>query len=159
MELIKNTCDKFWSFRIYDYEKGKTNIYTINLMNRENYIKNKLPPIIFDSEINLPTEYYQDFIKKTKEIHSEKVTVKIVKNSIQFICNNSDISSNITFNNISNFNHTIATSDFSYKDMLLCTHFSQLCHTMSIYFKPSFIIILKYTIGNLGEIMVCLTPI
>ena len=57
------------------------------------------------------------------------------------------------------YNSDIISNIFPYKEMSLCTHFTNLCCQLQIYFKPDYPIVLRYGVASLGDIKLGIAPI
>ena len=92
----------------------------------------------------------------TVEVIDEGTTL-----SALFICKNSEVTSEtkIITKHTGNTDGTLFSGIFPYKKIALCTHFSDLCNTISLYAKDDYPLIIKYTVANLGNIKFCFAPI
>ena len=160
----KNKSEKFWSFIVYNDDNKTRNKYDINLIGRE-YIKPEISAILFNFEFTFPCKDFKDLFKKTKNLQSDKLTVEFIDEgttlSALFICKNSEVTSEtkIITKHTGNTDGTLFSGIFPYKKIALCTHFSDLCNTISLYAKDDYPLIIKYTVANLGNIKFCFAPI
>ncbi len=156
----KNKSEKFWSFIIYNEDNQKRNKYDINLIRRE-YNKPEIPSPTFNYEFTFPCENLKDLFKRTKHLQSDTLTVEVNDKSIKFICKNSEVTSETNFGAAFCWDgdSNLVSGDFPYKEMALCTHFSDLCNIIYLYIKDDYPLIIKYDVANLGYIRFCFAPV
>lgn len=123
------------------------------------------PTAEFSSIITLPSNVFQKIIRDMNSL-LETVEIISVKNQLIFrgtgdysdnkvtICENSE---GMTF--IQNEEpDEIVQGYYSLKELILFTKCTNLCPSIELYLKNNFPIIVKYTVGDLGEIKLALTP-
>ena len=167
--MFHNKTNNSWDINTRDYEKNKDDNYTIKLINRPDYKKYNVTPQTFNFELSLPSKELTTLIKKMKPIKSDSVIIKTSSNSISFICENDDLSCESVFretvdsyeglqmNYSSEEEEAIGT--FQYKYFSLCNGFRDLCNLVHMYIRNDSPIVMKYSVANLGELKICLSPI
>ena len=160
----KGKSDTFWTLEIQSDKNVKCERYTIDLIKRDDYVKHIIDPVEFNYEITMPSEDYEDLIRKTKNIKSDKLTFLVTKNYFSFSCNDDDVSCEVTFGNSSTTINKDAWSDiflehFPYNKLALCTGFSKLCSLCYLYLKEDYPLIIKFNVAYLGDIKLCFAPV
>lgn len=123
------------------------------------------PEAEFSSIITLPSQLFQKIIRDMNSL-LDIIEIISVKNQLIFrgtgdysenkvtICENCD---SMTF--IQNDEpDEIIQGYYSLKELILFTKCTNLCPSIELYLKNNFPIIVKYTVGDLGEIKLALTP-
>ena len=94
----------------------------------------------------------------------DTITIVSENNEITFGCEGDfaewkttigETSHGLTFNKKSN---EYIQGEFSLKYINLFTKSTNLCNTIELYFKQDYPLIMKYNVGNLGQIKFCLAP-
>lgn len=124
-----------------------------------------IPKTEFKSIISLPSVKFQKYMKDLNSLGTDcKLEIKSVGQQLIFGCkgefsDNKAIlgsSDNTKFNTDSD---DIIQGKFSLKFLILFTKATNLCHTVQIYLKNDYPIILEYTVGSLGSLKFVLSPI
>ena len=155
--------------RIFNEDKNSQTSFKMNLLDiSEEEIK--IPPAEFETELTLPSPDFQKLIRDMTNI-GDCVDIKSVGNSLIFECNG-DFASQETIlnenedkNNSDGLKFSIMSKPeipiqgiFSLKYLVLFTKCTNLCNLIHMYIKNDYPLIIKYTVANLGDIKLCLSP-
>ena len=155
--------------RIFNEDKNSQTSFKMNLLDiSEEEIK--IPPAEFETELTLPSSDFQKLIRDMTNI-GDCVDIKSVGNSLIFECNG-DFASQETIlnenkdkNNSEGLKFSIMSKPeipiqgiFSLKYLVLFTKCTNLCNLIHMYIKNDYPLIIKYTVANLGDIKLCLSP-
>lgn len=165
--LRKNETNKL-GIQINNDIKNTQTIFKLNLLDiSEEEIK--IPPAEFETELTLPSSDFQKIIRDMTNI-GDCVDIKSVGDHLTFECNG-DFASQETLlkENKDNKNEGLkfsmhSTPDkpiqgiFSLKYLVLFTKCTNLCNLIHMYIKNDYPLIIKYTVANLGDIKLCLSP-
>jgi proliferating cell nuclear antigen len=124
-----------------------------------------IPPTAFSSVINIPSAMFQK-ICRDFSVLSETIEIKSVQNKLIFGCDGQIcrieevITENSNSMNIIDSENAdeIIQGVFSIKHLVSFTKCSNLCNTIELYLKNNFPVIIKYSIGSIGTLMLCLAP-
>lgn len=152
------------SLIIENTSKKSTTHYKLNLLDiNENEFE--ITPTKYPSVITMPS---QDFQKICRDMHnlSDKIEIKTVKNQIQFYCKGDFAECEKVIRESDsgmNFSHTeqdtITQGMYSLSSLVLFTKCTNLCNSIQLYFKNDFMLTVKYSCANLGEIKFCLAEV
>lgn len=152
-----------------------TDILNITIENSEKNTKTKFALKLLDldeEELEIPdveidcivTMSSNEFQKLCRDMYNIKDTITITSknNEINFSCEGDfakwetiigETSHGLSFNKESNES---ISADYSLKYINLFTKSTNLCNTIELYLKKDYPLIMKYNVGNLGEIRFCL---
>ena len=152
--IIENSVDhrvKRIKFKLLDLNKNSISI----------------PEATFSSVINVPSAMFQKICRDFSVI-SETIEIKSIRNKLIFSCDGQigHIEEVITENNegeglniVEQENkNEIIQGVFSIKHLVSFTKCSNLCNTVDLYIKNNFPLIIHYSIGSIGTMMLCLAP-
>ena len=155
--------------RIFNEDKNAQTSFKMNLLDiSEEEIK--IPPAEFETELTLPSSDFQKLIRDMTNI-GDSVDIKSVSDSLIFECEGDFASQETILNETKDKNKSEGlkfslTSDpdkpiqgiFSLKYLVLFTKCTNLCNLIHMYIKNDYPLIIKYTVANLGDIKLCLSP-
>ena len=155
--------------RIFNEDKNSLTSFKMNLLDiSEEEIK--IPPAEFETELTLPSSDFQKLIRDMTNI-GDSVDIKSVSDSLIFECDGDFASQETILNETKDKNKSEGlkfslTSDpdkpiqgiFSLKYLVLFTKCTNLCNLIHMYIKNDYPLIIKYTVANLGDIKLCLSP-
>jgi len=156
-------------------EEENTDVLNINIQNSEKNTKTNFSLKLLDldeEELDIPdvdidcivTMSSNEFQKLCRDMTNIKDTVTITSenNTISFSCEGDfakwetiigETSHGLSFNKESS---ECISADYSLKYINLFTKSTNLCSTIELYLKKDYPLIMKYNVGNLGEIRFCL---
>lgn len=129
-----------------------------------NHIRN-IPDITFDCEITIPSSKFQKYMKNLNSLGVDNnLEIISIDKKLVFSCsgdfsNNKIIlggSENVVFDK---HNQDTIQGVFPLKFIILFTKASNLCKTLQLYLKNDAPLILKYNVGNLGDLKFVLSPV
>jgi len=155
--------------RIMNEDKNSQTSFKMNLLDiSEEEIK--IPPAEFETELTLPSSDFQKLIRDMTNI-GDCVDIKSVSDSLIFECVGDFASQETILNEAQDKNKSeglkfSVTTDpdkpiqgvFSLKYLVLFTKCTNLCNLIHMYIKNDYPLIIKYTVANLGDIKLCLSP-
>lgn len=150
--------------RIHNDEKNHTTTYRLKLMdlNEETV---EIPKAEFGSTITMPSNHFQKLCRDM-EVLTDIIEIKSIGENLIFSCNG-DFADQETIlgetkEGISFIKHTdnddIIQGYYNLKSLVLFTKCTNLCNNIEIYMKNNFPIIIKYDVGDLGILRLCLAP-
>jgi len=166
---IENNDPNKLGIKIYNEDKNSQTTFKLNLLDiSEEEIK--IPPAEFETELSLPSPDFQKLIRDMTNI-GEYVDIKSVGENLIFDCKgdfavqetilsetkDKDKSEGLKFSVSSNPDKPIQ-GVFSLKYLVLFTKCTNLCNLIHMYIKNDYPLIIKYTVANLGDIKLCLSP-
>uniref|UniRef100_A0A6C0BUG5 Proliferating cell nuclear antigen PCNA N-terminal domain-containing protein n=1 Tax=viral metagenome TaxID=1070528 RepID=A0A6C0BUG5_9ZZZZ len=154
--------------KIYNEDKNTQTIFKLNLLDiSEEEIS--IPPAEFDTELTLPSIDFQKLIRDMTNI-GEYVDIKSVGNNLILDCKGDfavqeTTLSQIDDNSENGLKFSISANPekpiqgiFSLKYLVLFTKCTNLCNLIHMYIRNDYPLIIKYSVANLGEIKLCLSP-
>jgi proliferating cell nuclear antigen len=165
----KNDPNKL-GIQILNEDKDTRTLFKLNLLDiSEEEIK--IDPAEFETELTLPSIEFQKLIRDMTNI-GEYVDIKSVGKSLIFECNGDFAVQETTItepdeqkNNSPGLKFSVTTEPdkpiqgiFSLKYLVLFTKCTNLCNLIHMYIKNDYPLIIKYTVANLGDIKLCLSP-
>lgn len=148
--------------QIENGEKNCRTIYKLNILDLpEEPIT--IPDVHFESVITMPSG---DFQKLIRDMHNlaQHVEIKSSKEKLHFTCKGEFSEQNTTLGTTQNginfckSNDNIVQGVFALKHLFLFTKCTNLCNSLEMYLRNDYPLIIKYTIGSLGNITLCLAP-
>ena len=143
-------------------DKNCVSTYKLNLMDLD--IEDiEVEPAKFPYSINMLS---QDFHKICKDMHNiaEKIEIKCTSKKIYFTCKGEMASLETELGETANglsidvYKDEIVQGLFELKNLVLFTKCTNLCHTVTLFIKNDYPLIIKYSVAALGEIKLCLSP-
>tara|TARA_B100001123_G_C15179481_1_gene974774 strand:+ start:332 stop:1138 length:807 start_codon:yes stop_codon:yes gene_type:complete len=154
--------------KIINEDKNSQTSFKMNLLDiSEEEIK--IPPAEFESELTLPTSDFQKLIRDMTNI-GDTVDIKSFGKSLIFECTGDFASQETvlcetTDKNNDGLKFSVACDPskpiqglFSLKYLVLFTKCTNLCNLIHMYIKNDYPLIIQYTVANLGDIKLCLSP-
>tara|TARA_B110000261_G_C12817594_1_gene250940 strand:- start:99 stop:518 length:420 start_codon:yes stop_codon:yes gene_type:complete len=135
----------------------------MNLLDLENN-NIEIPSATFSSVITLPS---CDFQKVCRDINgiADYLEIKNINNQLILSCSGDFCSHEITISDSEQITveHTVDEKEifqgvFNLKYLVLFTKCTNLSNTVELYLKNDYPLIIRYTVGSLGEIKLCLAP-
>jgi proliferating cell nuclear antigen len=150
---------------IENIEKNVKTTYKLSMLDID-VLNVEIPPVDFNTIISMPSAYLQKIIRDMHNL-AEYIEIKNIEGKLFLSCKGEFCSQETVLGteksqNIyikkgdDNINQEIIQGIFSLKYLSIFTKCTNLCNTVEIYLKNSYPIILKYSIGNIGEIKLCL---
>lgn len=147
-----------------DMKKASTT-FKLNLMDLSNE-NIRVPPAQFTSVISMKSSDFQKLCRDMNNI-SEEIEIKSVAGQLILTCKG-DFAQQETIlgESVNGGMSVVAKEDdieivqgvFSLKYLTLFTKCTNLCQTIQVYLKNDYPLIICYSVGNLGEIKMCLAP-
>ena len=143
-------------------DKNCVSTYKLNLMDLD--IEDiEVEPAKFPYSINMLSG---DFHKICKDMHNiaEKIEIKCTSKKIYFTCKGEMASLETELGETANglsidvYKDEIVQGLFELKNLVLFTKCTNLCHTVTLFIKNDYPLIIKYSVAALGEIKLCLSP-
>jgi len=143
-------------------DKNCVSTYKLNLMDLD--IEDiEVEPAKFPYSINMLSA---DFHKICKDMHNiaEKIEIKCTSKKIYFTCKGEMASLETELGETANglsidvYKDEIVQGLFELKNLVLFTKCTNLCHTVTLFIKNDYPLIIKYSVAALGEIKLCLSP-
>lgn len=143
-------------------DKNCVSTYKLNLMDLD--IEDiEVEPAKFPYSINMLSN---DFHKICKDMHNiaEKIEIKCTSKKIYFTCKGEMASLETELGETANglsidvYKDEIVQGLFELKNLVLFTKCTNLCHTVTLFIKNDYPLIIKYSVAALGEIKLCLSP-
>ena len=149
--------------KIENGDKNTKTIYKLNLLDLDNP-QISIDPTEFNSVITLPSTDFQKICRDMSNV-SEIVEIKNIYNQLIFSCKGDFCSQEtiLSDNDGSNIRKTGGGGDiiqgfYKLKFLVLFTQCTNLCNTVSIFFKSSYPLIIQYSVASLGEIKLAIAP-
>ena len=149
--------------QIENTDKNSKRVTYMNLLDLENN-NIDIPAVSFASVITLPS---CDFQKVCRDINgiADFLEIKNINNQLILSCVGDFCSHEITISDSEQImvEHTdnekeIFQGVFNLKYLVLFTKCTNLSNTVELYLKNDYPLIVRYTVGSLGEIKLCLAP-
>ena len=144
-------------------EKASRTIYKLNILDIPND-KIDIPAVQFNSVITMPSGDFQKYIRDMHNLANE-VEIKSAAETLYLSCKGDFADQETTLGKSQNgmtFNVTdtsIVQGIFALKHLFLFTKCTNLCNNIEMYLRNDYPLIVKYDVGSLGEIKLCLAPI
>lgn len=145
-------------------ERKEKKIFKLNLMDLDEE-KYEIEPIDFPYSITLPS---QDFQKYCKDMSSatDKIDIMCTKSKVMFSGNGElgcvefevgETNGGLAIEVNSSCNEEIVQGLFELRFLIIFTKCTNLCNTVTLYLKNDYPLIVRYSIGALGEIKLVLS--
>ena len=122
-----------------------------------------IPDVEIDCVVTMMSNEFQKLCRDMSNI-KETITITSENKEIKFGCDGDFAEWETTIGETSNglvFNKQTdeyITGEYSLKYINLFTKSTNLCNTIELYLKQDYPLIMKYNVGNLGQIKFCLAP-
>jgi len=163
MFMNNDNCNMF-GIQIENTDKNTRRVTYMNLLDLENN-NMEIPSATFNSVITLPSNDFQKICRDINGI-AEFIEIKNVNNQLILSCSGDFCSHEITISDSEQI--TVEHSDnssveifqgvFNLKYLVLFTKCTNLSNTVELYLKNDYPLIIRYTVGSIGEIKLCLAP-
>jgi proliferating cell nuclear antigen len=169
MYINKADCEgNFINYLSLRYENEKIEqSYTqkLRLIEPDQYELN-IPDVVYSTVIKLPSVDFQKIVRGLSGV-SDRVEIKSVENKLIFSCKGSFASSEIIRLESDGSMEFIQKSDvpkvilgeFSLKSLSNFIKCTPLCTHLEMYLENDLPLIVKYNVGDLGRIKLCLSPL
>ena len=150
--------------RIENGEKNLLTTYHLNLIEVDEHAY-QIPSVTFESIITMPSNEFNKICRDMINL-SDVIEIKSISNQLIFACNGEfarqetvlgETNNGLTFSKSTN-QHDIIQGYYNLKHVVLFSKCTNLCNSIEIYMKNSFPIVIKFSIGSLGYLMICLAP-
>jgi proliferating cell nuclear antigen len=162
MFMNNDNCNVF-GIQIENNEKNTRRVTYMNLLDLENN-NMEIPSATFNSVITLPSNDFQKICRDINGI-AEYIEIKNVNNKLILSCSGDFCSHEITIADSDQVTveHSENMSEifqgvFNLKYLVMFTKCTNLSNTVELYLKNDYPLIIRYTVGSLGEIKLCLAP-
>jgi len=149
--------------RIENGEKNSLTNYYLNLIEVDETTY-QIPPAQFESIITMPSSEFNKICRDMMNI-SEIIEIKSVGSQLIFSCKGEFAQQETIIGETSNgLNFVKTNSDniiqgyYNLKHLVLFTKCTNLCNSIEMYMKNNFPIVIKFTVGSLGNLKLCLAP-
>ena len=148
--------------RVENPDKNTIKISKLMLLDLDNS-NMEIPPVEFSSVVTLPS---QDFQKVCRDIANLSETVQITNTDQKLIlsCKGDFCSHEIILNDSENLKiesreeNAIYQGEFDSKMLLQFTKCTNLSNVVQLYLKNDYPLIVRYSVGSLGIVQLCLAP-
>lgn len=148
--------------RVENPDKNTIKISKLMLLDLDNS-NMEIPPVEFSSVVTLPS---QDFQKVCRDIANLSETVQVTNTDQKMIlsCKGDFCSHEIILNDCENLkiesreDNTIYQGVFDSKMLLQFTKCTNLSNVVQLYLKNDYPLIVRYSVGSLGLVQLCLAP-
>lgn len=166
--IDKNNTNQL-GIRIENGEKNLITTYHLNLIevDEQGY---QIPEIEFESVITMPsnefTKICKDMINISDVIEIKSIYNHNIGNQLIFSCVGEfaqqetilgESNNGLSFSK-QNDTHDIIQGNYNLKHVVLFSKCTNLCGSIEIYIKNDFPIVIKFSVGSLGDVLVCLAP-
>ncbi len=160
-------------------EEGNTNLLGIRIENGEknsmtNYYLNlievdeatyQIPPAQFESIITMPSNEFNKICRDMINL-SDIIEIKSVGSQLIFSCKGEFAQQETIIGETSNGLNFVKSSTedniiqgyYNLKHLVLFTKCTNLCNSIEMYMKNNFPIVIKFSVGSLGSLKLCLAP-
>jgi proliferating cell nuclear antigen len=161
--MNRNNCN-ILGIQIENTDKNANRITYMNLLDLENN-NMEIPSVKFNSVITLPSSDLQKICRDVNGI-ADYLEIKNINNQLILSCKGDFCSQEISISDSEQIlvEHTedkekeIFQGVFNLKYLVLFTKCTNLSNTVELYLKNDYPLIIRYTVGSLGEIKLCLAP-
>ena len=150
--------------RIENGEKNLLTTYHLNLIEVDEHAY-QIPSVTFESIITMPSNEFNKICRDMVNL-SDIIEIKSIGNQLIFGCTGEfakqetvlgETNNGLTFSKSTN-QHDIIQGYYNLKHVVLFSKCTNLCNSIEIYMKNSFPIVIKFSVGSLGSVLVCLAP-
>jgi len=149
------------------YENGEKNTitkYKLNLIDlKEDEID--IPPAQFPSILTMPSSDFQKVCRDMSNL-SSTIEIKSIGNSLIFSCQGDfatqetiygEGSGSLSFTK-TNGEEDIIQGYYNLKHLILFTKCTNLCNSIELYMRNNYPLVIKFAVGSLGSLKMCLAP-
>jgi len=162
--FIEKNDENNLGIRIENADKNTRTTYKLKTLDL-NIEKLKIPDVIFDSRIMMPSADFQKILRDMRNF-SERVEIKCAGKQISFKCKGDYADQEtVIFQNTTSETVIETTDDvifqgkFNLDSLISFTKCTNLCNSVELFMKNDYTLIVRYKVGALGEIKFALTPI
>jgi proliferating cell nuclear antigen len=149
------------------YENGEKNTitkYKLNLIDlKEDEIE--IPPAHFSSILTMPSSDFQKVCRDMSNL-SSTIEIKSIGNSLMFSCVGDFATQETIFGEGSgslSFTKTTGEEEiiqgyYNLKHLILFTKCTNLCNSIELYMRNNYPLVIKFAVGSLGYLKMCLAP-
>jgi proliferating cell nuclear antigen len=147
-------------------EKNSITKYKLNLIDLDEHNIN-VPPATFESIITMPSSDFQKICRDMSNL-SDTIEIRNIGSQLIFGCRGDfaeqeTILGEINGNNGVNFSKTndtqIIQGYYNLRHLVLFTKCTNLCNSIEMYMKNNFPLVIKFTVGSLGDLKLALAPL
>jgi proliferating cell nuclear antigen len=153
--------------KIENPEKNLKTVYKLSMFDI-NILKIDIPPVDFSTTITMPSVYFQKLIRDMHNI-AENIEIRNIEDKLFLSCKGefctqetvigTENALNINIKQKKEDEPSIIQGVYSLKYIAIFTKCTNLCSSVEIFLKNNYPLVLKYNIGNLGEIKLALSQI
>ena len=162
--FIENTNTNILGIRIENGEKNSLTTYYLNLI-EVNETTYQIPPAQFESTITMPSTEFNKIGRDMINL-SEIIEIKSVGSQMIFSCKGEFASQETIIGETSNgLNFVKSTTEdniiqgyYNLKHLVLFTKCTNLCNSIEMYMKNNFPIVIKFSVGSMGNLKLALAP-
>jgi len=162
--FIESSNTNLLGIRIENGEKNSLTTYYLNLI-EVNETTYQIPPAQFESIITMPSGEFNKICRDMIQL-SEVIEIKSVGSQMIFSCKGEFASQETIIGEASNgLNFVKSTTEnniiqgyYNLKHLVLFTKCTNLCNSIEMYMKNNFPIVIKFAVGSLGSLKLCLAP-
>jgi len=162
LTFMKKEEDDFWSIIIANVDKNQRATFKQKIVKETTHKELNIPPAKFNTEITLPSVDFKKILKEMELAESDTLEISQThqKNLILKGKGNTIVQEYILSESKEGLQYTCISDDlicgvFSYKKLLLCLGFTNLCNQIRMYIKNDYPLIIRYDVANLGQIKLC----
>jgi proliferating cell nuclear antigen len=147
-------------------EKNSITKYKLNLIDLDEH-NISVPPATFESIITMPSSDFQKICRDMSNL-SDTIEIRNIGSQLIFGCRGDfaeqeTILGEINGNNGVNFSKTndtqIIQGYYNLRHLVLFTKCTNLCNSIEMYMKNNFPLVIKFTVGSLGNLKLALAPL
>lgn len=168
---VENESINSLKIKIENEAATRETIYNLKLLDLGIH-KLDVPPIQYIAQINMTSSLFHKICREMSGI-ADYVEIVCYPNKVVFTCKGeyADRSTTVRYDpeNLGDDSITIQMNPeddgplvvqgiYELRNLALFTKCTQLCEDLEIYMKNNYPMTIKYTVANLGKILLCLTP-
>ena len=150
--------------RIENGDKNSVTTYYLNLIEVDEHTY-EIPPAQFESIITMPSNEFNKICRDMINL-SEIIEIKSVGNQMIFSCNGEFAKQETIIGETNNglsfvktcSDDSIIQGYYNLKHLVLFTKCTNLCNSIEMYMKNNFPIVIKFSVGSLGDLKLALAP-
>lgn len=162
--FIDSSNTSLLGIRIENGEKNSLTTYYLNLIEVDE-TSYQIPPAQFESIITMPSGEFNKICRDMTNL-SNIIEIKSVGSQMIFSCKGEFASQETIIGETSNgLSFVKSSSDeniiqgyYDLKHLVLFTKCTNLCNSIEMYMKNNFPIVIKFNVGSLGSLKLCLAP-
>jgi proliferating cell nuclear antigen len=161
---VDNVNTNILGIRIENGEKNSLTNYYLNLIEVDETIY-QIPPAQFESIITMPSGEFNKICRDMINL-SEIIEIKSVGSQLIFSCKGEFASQETIIGETSNgltfvksgSEDNIIQGYYNLKHLVLFAKCTNLCNSIEMYMKNNFPIVIKFAVGSIGSLKLCLAP-